>query len=459
MTRLLLRHERFSDCFVRRVRTALLAAGCLVLAAPPAAAALDPLKQIGQYMRTVWETATGLPQNSVQAVLQTRDGYVWFGTQEGLVRFDGSRFDVFNRRNTPELPGNDVKALFEAPDGSLWIGTGRRAGAPAEGRFTSYTIQNGLTHDWIYAITGDRSGNLWLGTFGGGLLRFKDGKFTAITSHNGLPDDFVWAIRETRDGSLWVGTNGGLTRITGKDIVTYTTRDGLPDNHVNALWEDRAGALWIGTARGPGQARRRHVRDLHDRRRAAQQRRDLDLRGCGEQHLDRHQRGSEPARRARLRRLQRRRRVEPQSRRLPVRGSRGQPLDRHQRRRRHQADRSELLDVLDRGGALQRSREGRDAGAGWHALDRHAGRRSQPREGRSGRLRLHDARRSSGGHRVRPARAGRRQHADRDRRRAGASSRAGESRRSGRTTSTATRSGPSTSTTTARCGSALEARA
>jgi len=67
----------------------------------------------------VWEASAGLPQNSVQTMVQTRDGYVWLGTEEGLVRFDGERFEVFSRTNTPALPGKDVKSLFEAPDGSL----------------------------------------------------------------------------------------------------------------------------------------------------------------------------------------------------------------------------------------------------------------------------------------------------------------------------------------------------
>ena len=105
---------------------------CCSAALPPRSgppAGLDPDKQIAQYVRTVWEASAGLPQNTVQAVLQTRDGYIWLGTEEGLVRFDGEKFDVFNRANTPELPGKDVNSLFEAPDGSLWIGMD--GGSPA----------------------------------------------------------------------------------------------------------------------------------------------------------------------------------------------------------------------------------------------------------------------------------------------------------------------------------------
>jgi signal transduction histidine kinase/ligand-binding sensor domain-containing protein/ActR/RegA family two-component response regulator len=231
-------------------RTALLVLVCLAGSTRPAMAGLNPNKRIGEYVRTVWEASNGLPQNTVQAVLQTRDGYVWLGTEEGLVRFDGERFEVFTRTNTPELPGLDVKSLFEAPDGSLWIGMVGGLARLKDGRFTAFTAADGLPHDWISVVSGDRAGNVLLGTFGGGLVRFKNGVSTAFNSSNGLPDNFVWGVTETRDGSIWIGTNGGLTKMNGDRLVTYTTRDGLPDNRIKALWEDHEGSLWIGTAKG-----------------------------------------------------------------------------------------------------------------------------------------------------------------------------------------------------------------
>ena len=229
----------------------LVASVLVVCSAPPATAAgLDPYKRISQYTRTVWAASDGLPQNTVQAVLQTRDGYVWLGTEEGLVRFDGVRFEVFNGNTTPQLPGKDIKSLFEAPDGSLWIGMVGGIARLLDGRFTGYPFSHDLSQDWITALIVDRAGIVWLGSLGGGLLRFDDGKLTAFTSRDGLPDNFVWAVEETRDGSLWIGSHGGLTRKTGDRFVTYTAPKGLPDNHVNALLEDRDGSLWIGTAGG-----------------------------------------------------------------------------------------------------------------------------------------------------------------------------------------------------------------
>ena len=85
--------------------------------------ALDPAKSITQYNHTVWQAKGGLPQNSAYAITQTQDGYIWLGTAEGLVRFDGFRFTVFDRTNTPEMARNNVQVLYEDRAGTLWVGT------------------------------------------------------------------------------------------------------------------------------------------------------------------------------------------------------------------------------------------------------------------------------------------------------------------------------------------------
>jgi ligand-binding sensor domain-containing protein len=90
-------------------------------------AGLDPAKSISQYVHDVWTTENGLPQNSVLSIAQTPDGYLWLGTELGLVRFDGVRFTTFDKRNVPELQSDEVDALLADHRGDLWIGT--RGGA------------------------------------------------------------------------------------------------------------------------------------------------------------------------------------------------------------------------------------------------------------------------------------------------------------------------------------------
>src|SRR5215468_4937863 len=94
-----------------------------VLGIGDAVRALNPNKKLTEFGNQVWLTENGLPQNTVQTILQTRDGYLWVGTQEGLARFNGTNFVVFDRENTPQLKSNDIRSLFEDSQGNLWIGT------------------------------------------------------------------------------------------------------------------------------------------------------------------------------------------------------------------------------------------------------------------------------------------------------------------------------------------------
>jgi ligand-binding sensor domain-containing protein len=106
--------------------------------------ALDPSKAVTQYQLDVWTERNGLPQGSVQAITQTRDGYLWIATRDGLARFDGVTFTTFRSENSPGLPSNDIRALEEDRQGRLWIGT-FNAGLScySNGRFRAYSKKDG----------------------------------------------------------------------------------------------------------------------------------------------------------------------------------------------------------------------------------------------------------------------------------------------------------------------------
>jgi PAS domain S-box-containing protein len=214
--------------------------------------ALDPSKAITQYNHDIWQTEEGLPQNSVKAIVQTRDGYLWLGTQAGLARFDGVHFTVFNQRNTAAIKNSNVLALLEDHAGNLWIGTyGGGLVRLKDGQFTNFTTKEGLPNDVIYTLYEDRERNLWIGTHGGGLSRWREGKFTTFTTKDGLSHNFVRALCEDRAGYLWIGTDGGgLSRFKDGKFSSLTKKDGLASNIVLSLYEDRQGSLWIGTYDG-----------------------------------------------------------------------------------------------------------------------------------------------------------------------------------------------------------------
>ncbi len=235
----------------RAGRFGLLVAGLLVwfCTLPVPAHALDPHRQLSQYVRQTWETRDGLMQNTLQVVLQTRDGYIWIGTESGLVRFDGVRFTTFDRHNTPVLRDHMVRALAEGPDGTLWIGT-HPGGLVRyrDGTFSAFGREHGLPDNPVYSLHVDRKGTLWVGTFGAGLAYWTGTRFEVIGTRDGLPREHVRAIFEDRDGVLWIGTDGGgLTRVVDGHVVPGDPVPALSGTVVWTIAQDRHGAMWFGT--------------------------------------------------------------------------------------------------------------------------------------------------------------------------------------------------------------------
>ena len=213
--------------------------------------ALDRVRRIDQFVHQAWTTEQGLPQNSIYAVIQTRDGYLWLGTDEGLVRFDGLRFTVFDRLNTPALRDQFVFSLHESPDGSLWVGTDRGGLARLHGgRFDHFGAERGLPAGRVQAIADDASGGLCVGLRGAGLACLIGDRFTTYRTRDGLASDNVLALLSDRRGRLWVGTDVGLDLFEAGRFIHFTTRDGLTPGGVRALLEDHAGRLWVGTIDG-----------------------------------------------------------------------------------------------------------------------------------------------------------------------------------------------------------------
>ncbi len=211
--------------------------------------ALNPQRDLNQFTRQVWQTENGLPQNTVHSILQTQDGYIWVATEEGLARFDGSGFVVFDKQNTPQLESNDIRGLFQSRQGALWLSTAEGLVRMREGEVGSYTTEQGLPSNDVETVYEDREGTVWIGT-SSGLSRFRDGAFTTYTTRDGLAGRNVQSLLEDDDGTLWIGTTEGLSRLEDGRFVSYTTRDGLAGDSVTAIQRGANGELWFGTANG-----------------------------------------------------------------------------------------------------------------------------------------------------------------------------------------------------------------
>lgn len=242
-----------------------------------------------QYSVVSWQQDNGLPHDTVNAITQTEDGYLWVATKAGLGRFDGVRFVVY-RDSTPValkdaevyslaadgdsvwvgtfggglshvrglsvrtytaadgLPSDFVAALARARDGTLWVGT--ESGLCRKGaEFECYAAGHGLSHESIRSLVEGRDGTIWAGTMRG-LSRVASGEVKAVPLPPPHADAAVWALAEDGGGALWVGTSFGLFRRHGGSWTHYSRADGLPADDVRALRVDREGVLWAATRGG-----------------------------------------------------------------------------------------------------------------------------------------------------------------------------------------------------------------
>lgn len=212
------------------------------------ALALDPRKSLTQYSRTVWTQELGLPQDTVHAIAQTADGYLWLGTDEGLARYDGYEFVVFNNVNG-DLPANSVTSLAAAPDGSLWIGTANGLTRFNGGRFRTYTAQDGLPDSEILKLSVDSSGALWI-VAGVSLSRFQNGKFTNFAPGPQMPVGPVRAVCEDRHHNLWIAGYAGVVKLSGGKLTQVLAAQVLDGNIITSMLADRRDHLWIGGSLG-----------------------------------------------------------------------------------------------------------------------------------------------------------------------------------------------------------------
>jgi ligand-binding sensor domain-containing protein/signal transduction histidine kinase len=284
-------HDRTNERHLSLLRSAFCMLAALALIAQ-AGLALNPDRTLTQYTHRIWDQEEGLVQPTVYSILQTRDGYLWLGTQDSLIRFDGIHFHEFGGDGDPSLGRSIIRALDEDRRGNLWIGSiGNGLGRLADGHFTWYTTEQGLPSNIVTCVASDNKGALWVCT-NKGLARWDGARFHVYTHADGLPSDRIrgtceaadgtrwiagadfglsrWAggrfvpftqfalparqgihaLACGSDGSIWAGTDDGLAWIKDGAVRTFTSKDGLADGSVLSLFAGADGSLWAGTRDG-----------------------------------------------------------------------------------------------------------------------------------------------------------------------------------------------------------------
>jgi ligand-binding sensor domain-containing protein/signal transduction histidine kinase len=212
--------------------------------------AIDPSRELSQYIRDQWGSAKGFPGGQVYAITQTRDGYLWIGAEKGLVRFDGNNFHLFQQSNTSSLPVGPVRGLVADPDGSLWIHWGGpRLFRYSNGEFEDVSLMIGRGEQAITVIGRGVNGDVLLSALVNGQLRYNGGKFARLAAPVELSSFVAISIAESPDGKVWFGTRDlGLFYASQGNLTNFDKA--LPDRKINCVMPVSNDELWIGTDNG-----------------------------------------------------------------------------------------------------------------------------------------------------------------------------------------------------------------
>jgi signal transduction histidine kinase/ligand-binding sensor domain-containing protein len=226
----------------------------LFLGAVSSACALDPNNHISQYGHTAWRIQDGVFNGTPHTIAQTADGYVWIGTEQGLVRFDGVRFVPWSEPQGKHLPRPNVYSLLGSHDGSLWIGSGDGLAHWTNGDLVNYPETFGRTN----AIVEDQQGTVWAvrsrNGGNGALCEVARGKARCYNAADGLNCPYGSSLGLDREGNVWVGSTDALCRWKEGSFETYLQKE-LKETEaltgVLGIAAGKDGSLWAGIGR-PG---------------------------------------------------------------------------------------------------------------------------------------------------------------------------------------------------------------
>lgn len=225
----------------------------------PVIATDNDIVSLDNYFSESWSTVHGLPHNTVNAIAQTPDGYLWFATWEGVARFNGRQFDIFERSTETGLPDSGIRTLSVAANGDLLVAGSRGGIARVKGhQWQSYPPLGVLINKAMV----DSQQRLWLATEGEGVvMQAPDGSRRQFTEDNGLPANAAHSLFEDNKGQIWIGTTAGLALIDINLTLSQQFAEQLT-SPVFALAADKQQQLLIGTERGLFQLSNQQLTEL-----------------------------------------------------------------------------------------------------------------------------------------------------------------------------------------------------
>jgi ligand-binding sensor domain-containing protein len=233
------------------VMTRNVSAALLILVLGTSCSALDVSRSIHQYVQESWSVRDGLPQDFIEAIIQTRDRHIWLGFRNDLVRFDGLQFKSAQEIVKRSLKGFEFVTLFEDHNGDIWAGSyGNGLVRLHQETITVFNKDDGLPSDFVWAIQEDKEGTLWVGTEHGGIAWFENGRFKRL-DQIGASDEIISAILPDKDGGVWIGSHhSGLLHWLDHRMVSYPTGPANESEAILAMALDHDRGIWIGTENG-----------------------------------------------------------------------------------------------------------------------------------------------------------------------------------------------------------------
>lgn len=195
---------------------------------------------------------SGKKEVNVKAIIQDYNGYIWTGTEQGLILYNGISYKLFQEKDG--LTSNIISALTISSDSSIWIGhSNGKITVYKDQIFSSFSKKDTSDNTAINNILCDKNQNVWIATNGSGVYKFNGKDITKYNSENGLGDDYVYTLFEDGSGKIWMGTDAGITILNDeakneKERFAYiTTKNGLPDNIVKKITKNKSGEIWFTT--------------------------------------------------------------------------------------------------------------------------------------------------------------------------------------------------------------------
>lgn len=198
-----------------------------------------------------WTMDDGLPVNTVNSIVQDHLGYIWFTTYDGIVRFDGLEFKVYNHSNTKEMPQNRAVFMHVQEGVGIWV-TLENGGAiliDENHQFTHFNEKDGFTSSNTTQMMEDSHGCMWFSTFEG-LYKYNGTEFTRMITRTTPEQNRISFTYEDTDGTFWVATHDGLLHLNGKNVETYNIEAGTPQNEIFRIIRLTSGELLVGTFNG-----------------------------------------------------------------------------------------------------------------------------------------------------------------------------------------------------------------